>query len=262
VRLEVRDLSVRFRTGVEVIRSVDLVVRSGEFLAIVGPSGCGKSTLLNAIASLLPPRDAVVSGQILADGLDLRARSARELNLGYVFQRDNLLPWRTIEANVSAGLEIRGVGAVERRARVAELLALAGLTGFERAFPHQLSGGMRQRAALIRALAYEPRLILMDEPFGALDAHTRLVLHTKLLEMWGRTHPTTLFVTHDLAEAILLAGRVVLFSRRPGMVREIVTIDLPYPRDPFAARSDPRLAALEAKLWQLLRSDYREAVAA
>jgi NitT/TauT family transport system ATP-binding protein len=262
VRLEIRDLGVRFRTGVEAIRSVDLVVESGEFLAIVGPSGCGKSSLLNAIASLLSPRDAVVSGEILADGRDVRTRSARELNLGYVFQRDNLLPWRTIEANVSTGLEIRGLGAAERRARVAELLALAGLTGFERAFPHQVSGGMRQRAALVRALAYEPRLMLMDEPFGALDAHTRLVLHTKLLEMWQRTRTTTLFVTHDLAEAILLAERVVLFSRRPGTIREIVAIDLPYPRDPFAVRGDPRFTALEAKLWQLLQHDYREPVAA
>jgi len=262
VRLEIRDLSIRFRNGVEATRAVDLVVDSGEFVAIVGPSGCGKSSVHNAIASLLPSGDAIVSGDILTDGVDARARSPRELDLGYVFQRDNLLPWRTIAANVAAGLEIRGIGRDERQARVRELLMLAGLTGFEHAFPHQLSGGMRQRAALVRALAYEPQLILMDEPFGALDAQTRLLLQAKLLEMWQRAHATILFVTHDLTEAILLAQRVVLFSRRPGTVREIVPIDLPYPRDPFQLRGDARFVALEAELWQLLQHDYRESAAA
>ena len=262
VRLEIRNLSVTFRTGLEATRGVDLVVESGEFVALVGPSGCGKSTVLNAVASLLPAHEAQVRGEILVDGLDIRSRSARELEFGYVFQRDSLLPWRTIEGNIAAGLEIRGVGRREREARVARLVELAGLTGFERAFPHQLSGGMRQRAALVRALAYEPRLILMDEPFGALDAQTRLALQAKLLDMWQRARTTMLFVTHDLAEAILLAQRVVLFSRRPGTVREIVAIDLPYPRDPFALRGNPRFAALEAELWQLLQHDYRELAAA
>ena len=154
VQLEIRNLGVTFRTGLEAARAVDLVVQSGEFVAIVGPSGCGKSTVLNAVASLLPVHEARVTGDILVDGLDIRSRSARELELGYVFQRDSLLPWRTIEANVAAGLEIRGVGRREREARVNSLVALAGLSGFERAFPHELSGGMRQRAALIRALAY------------------------------------------------------------------------------------------------------------
>jgi NitT/TauT family transport system ATP-binding protein len=262
VRLEIRNLGITFRTGLEATRAVDLVVDSGEFVAIVGPSGCGKSTVLNAVASLLPSHEARISGDILVDGLDIRSRSARELEFGYVFQRDSLLPWRTIESNVAAGLEIRGVGRRERASRVTELLELAGLTGFERAIPHQLSGGMRQRVALIRALAYEPRLILMDESFGALDAQTRLILQAKLLEMWDRARTTILFVTHDLPEAILVAQRVVLFSRRPGTVRESIAIDLPYPRDPFALRGNPRFAALEAELWQLLQHDYRELAAA
>jgi NitT/TauT family transport system ATP-binding protein len=261
VRLDVRGLGIRFRTGVEAVRAVDLTVESGQFVAIVGPSGSGKTTLLNAIASLLPT-EAAVDGTLLADGLDVRSRPPRRLNFGYVFQRDTLLPWRTVEANVAAGLEIRGVPAAQRRARVAELIALADLTGFERAYPHQLSGGMRQRVALIRALAYDPPLILMDEPFGALDAQTRLVLQAKLLQLWEHRRPTIVFVTHDLTEAILLAQRVVLFSKRPGTVRQIFPIDLPYPRDPFALRGDPHFAELEMNLWQQLQHDYREPLAA
>jgi NitT/TauT family transport system ATP-binding protein len=262
VRLDIRDLGIRFHTGVEAVRGLDLTVASGEFVAIVGPSGCGKSTVLNAIASLLTPDDASVGGTILADGVDVCSLSARELNFGYVFQRDNLLPWRTVEANIAIGLEIRGIPAHQRRARVDELLALGGLTGFERAHPHQLSGGMRQRAAVLRAMAYRPRLILMDEPFGALDAQTRLGLQATLLQMWEHNRTTILFVTHDLTEAILLAQRVVLFSKRPGTVRQISTIDLPYPRDPFALRGDRRFAALETELWQLLQHDYRDSSAA
>ena len=238
------------------MRGVDLSVRSGEFVAIVGPSGCGKSTVLSAIASLLSSDEAEVSGLVLADGRDVRSVAARDLNLGFVFQRDNLLPWRTVEANVATGLEIRKVGRAAQRARVAELLALVGLTGFERAYPHQLSGGMRQRVAVVRALAYEPGLILMDEPFGALDAQTRLVLQAELLRIWEATRTTILFVTHDLAEAILLAQRVVVLSRRPGTIRQIYPIDLPHPRDPFELRGDPRFGELETTLWQMLRHEY------
>jgi NitT/TauT family transport system ATP-binding protein len=262
VRLDIRDLSIRFHTGVDAVRSLDLTVASGEFVAIVGPSGCGKSTLLNAIAALLPPTEASISGTIEADGVDVRSLSARELNFGYVFQRDNLLPWRSVEANIAAGLEIRGMPADRRRARVRELVTLGGLNGFERAYPHQLSGGMRQRVAVLRALAYQPRLLLMDEPFGALDAQTRLALQAKLLELWERRRTTILFVTHDLTEAILLAQRVVLFSRRPGSIQQVVTIDLAYPRDPFALRGDSHFAALETQLWQRLQHDYRESIAA
>jgi NitT/TauT family transport system ATP-binding protein len=258
VRLEVRGVGITFRGGVEATGSIDLTVESGEFVAIVGPSGCGKSSLLNAIAGLLRPEEAHVRGEILLD--DQAAQTpAREVQLGYVFQRDNLLPWRTVEQNVSTGLEIRGLGLAARRERVAELVDLVGLNGFEGAYPHELSGGMRQRVALVRTLAYDPRLILMDEPFGALDAHTRLVLQAELLRIWQRTRTSILFVTHDLAEAILLAQRVVLFTRRPGTVRQIYPIDLPHPRDPFELRGDPRFGALETELWQLIQHDYRVA---
>jgi NitT/TauT family transport system ATP-binding protein len=259
VRLEFDGVGVRFRGGVEAeaVRDVDLVVDSGEFVAIVGPSGCGKSTLLNAVAGLLPPHEVSVHGRIMVDGHDVRSTSPRALNLGYVFQRDNLLPWRTVAHNVGTGLEIRGAPRQARSARVSELLEMVGLTEFAAAYPHQLSGGMRQRVALVRTLAYDPRLILMDEPFGALDAHTRLVLQAELLRIWERARMSILFVTHDLAEALTLAQRVVLFSRRPGSVRRVYQIDLPYPRDPFALRGEPRFTALESELWQHLQTDYR-----
>jgi NitT/TauT family transport system ATP-binding protein len=262
VRLDIRDLSIRFRNGVQVLDAVDLTVASGEFVAIVGPSGCGKSTLLNAIAGLVSADDAEVTGSALVDGRDVRDLGLRQLNLGYVFQRDSLLPWRSVSDNIAAGLEIRGVGRAALTARIAQLLDMVGLSGFGSAYPSQLSGGMRQRAVLARTLTYDPRLILMDEPFGALDAQTRLVLQAELLRIWERTQTSIVFVTHDLAEAILLAQRVVLLSRRPGAIRYVTVIDLPQPRDPFALRADPRFGALETELWQLLQHEYRLPAAA
>ncbi len=254
--IELRDLSIRFASGTEAVRNVNLTVGSGEFLAIVGPSGCGKSTVLNAIASLIGEQEAEITGQILVDGVDARRRSPRELNLGYVFQRDCLLPWRTIGENVQVGLEIRGLPERARTRRAAELIELAGLSGFQEHFPYQVSGGMRQRTSLIRTLAYDPRVILMDEPFGALDAQNRMILQGELLKIWERTHNTILFVTHDLSEAIVLAQRVVLFSQRPGTVRRIYDIDLPHPRDPFELRGSPRFGSLETTIWQTLREDF------
>ncbi len=262
MEIQIRDLGIRFRTGVEAARGIDLTVDSGAFVAVVGPSGCGKSTILNAVAGLLSDDEAEVTGQILAGGRDVRTRSARELNFGYVFQRDNLLPWRTIQANVEAGLEIRGVESAARRTRAAELIELAGLAGFEQYYPHQVSGGMRQRTALIRTLAYDPTIVLMDEPFGALDAQTRMILQGELLRIWERTRQTILFVTHDLAEAIVLAQRIVLISKRPGTVRQIYANDLPYPRDPFELRASPRFAELETTIWQTLRDDFRAPLSA
>ncbi len=256
VKIELRDLGIRFASGTEAVRNVNLGVGAGEFLAIVGPSGCGKSTVLNAIASLIRDQEAEVRGQIMVDGVDARRRSPRELQLGYVFQRDCLLPWRTIAGNVQVGLEIRGQPERARAQRTAELLELVGLSGFEDHFPHQVSGGMRQRASLIRTLAYDPQIILMDEPFGALDAQNRMILQAELLRIWERTHNTILFVTHDLAEAIILAQRVVLFSQRPGTVRQIYDIELPYPRDPFELRGSLKFGTLETTIWQTLREDF------
>ena len=252
-------VAVRFATGAEALADATLDVAKGEFVAIVGPSGCGKSTLLNAIAGLLDPEVATVSGRILIDGADARARSRRDLNLGYVFQRDALLPWRTLAGNVEVGLVIRGIAERERRARSGELLAMAGLSGFEAYYPHQVSGGMRQRAALIRTLAYDPQTILMDEPFGALDAQNRMILQSELLRIWQLTPRTILFVTHDLAEAIVLAQRVIVMSRRPGRIKAIHRIDLPYPRDAFALRGTAEFARFETTIWQGLREEFQDA---
>ncbi len=255
VRLE--RVGIRFRGGVEVLREVTLDVARGEFVAIVGPSGCGKTTLLNAIADLLDPLDCEVSGRILVDGAEPRSRTRRELNLGYVFQRDALLPWQTILQNVQVGLFIRGVAARERTERSHALIEMAGLAGFEHYYPHQVSGGMRQRASLVRTLAYDPQVILMDEPFGALDAQNRMVLQSELLRIWQLTPRTILFVTHDLAEAIVLAQRVVVLSRRPGMIKAVYDIGLPHPRDAFALRGSADFARLETTIWQALRDEFR-----
>ncbi|HVR89299.1 MAG TPA: ABC transporter ATP-binding protein [Candidatus Limnocylindria bacterium] len=249
-------LTIRFRGGVEAVQDVSLDVASGEFVAIVGPSGCGKSTVLNAIAGLLDPAVAVAEGRIALGGAEV-ARVARRPDLGYVFQRDALLPWETIEGNVEVGLVIRGMPKAARAARVAELLALAGLSEFAHYYPHQVSGGMRQRASLVRSLAYDPSLILMDEPFGALDAQNRMILQGELMRIWERTDTTILFVTHDLAEAITLAQRVVLFSKGPGRILAVYDIALPHPRDPFELRGTPEFARLETMIWTRLRDEFR-----
>jgi NitT/TauT family transport system ATP-binding protein len=255
-KVELEDVTLSFAPGVDVVQNVNLRVRPGEFVAIVGPSGCGKSTLLNVIASLLPPNEVTISGRILISGEEPGTSARRHADLGYVFQKDALLPWRTIVENVEAGLEIRGMPAAARRAKAQELMAMAGLSGFDHYYPHQVSGGMRQRTSLIRTLAYEPELILMDEPFGALDAQTRMILQAELLNIWYRLRKTILFVTHDLAEAIILAQRVVLFSKRPGRVRQVYELDLPYPRNPFELRGSPEFGRLETTIWQALREEF------
>jgi NitT/TauT family transport system ATP-binding protein len=255
--IETAGLTISFRAGVEAVHDVSLHVGSGELVAIVGPSGCGKSTLLNAIAGLLSPRETVVTGRVSLDGADAGRGDRRTVALGYVFQRDALLPWATLAANVELGLRIRAVGREERARRVAELMAVAGLSGFEGYYPHQVSGGMRQRASLIRTLAYEPRAILMDEPFGALDAQNRMILQGELLRMWERTRTTILFVTHDLAEAITLGQRVVVFSRRPGRVTGVFEVPIPGPRDVFELRGTPEFTRLEREVWSHLRDEFR-----
>ncbi len=255
--IDVRSLTIGFRGGVEAIRDVSLRVATGELVAIVGPSGCGKSTLLNAVAGLLSPAETTISGRVALDGAETARGDRRERALGYVFQRDALLPWATLGANVELGLRIRGVGAAERARRVSRLMEMAGLGGFERYYPHQVSGGMRQRAALIRTLAYEPRAILMDEPFGALDAQNRMILQNELLRLWERTRTTILFVTHDLAEAITLGQRVIAFSRRPGRVTGAFDVPLPAPRDVFELRGTPEFTRLEREVWSHLRDEFR-----
>ncbi len=257
-RIAIDDLSIRFRSGVEAVRSVGLSVADGEFVAIVGPSGCGKTTLLNAIAGLLDPEGVEQTGAIRLDGTDVAPYGAGDRgDLGYVFQRDALLPWRTVLGNVELGLLIRGMPRAEREAKAAALLEMAGLAGFEHYYPHQISGGMRQRTSLMRTLAYEPTVVLMDEPFGALDAQNRILLQGELLRLWERTRQTILFVTHDLAEAIVLAQRVILMSKRPGRIVRAYEIDLPEPRDPLELRGARAFAELEATIWESLREQFR-----
>jgi sulfonate transport system ATP-binding protein len=203
------------------LQDVNLTVAPGELISLVGPSGCGKSTLLRAVAGL----DREYTGEILADGLPIRGP---DLSRGIIFQEPRLFPWLPLTENVGFGLR---TGGSERAERIANLIALVGLAGFERALPHQLSGGMAQRAAIARALAPSPGVLLLDEPFGALDAFTRMHLQDAFQEIWLANRTTAILVTHDIEEAIDLGQRVVVMTPRPGRIRRIVEIDLPYPRD-------------------------------
>ena len=255
VRIAIRDLSKTFAAGpreVPAVSRVSFDVCDKEFVAIVGPSGCGKSTILNMIGSLLAPS----GGEILVDGERLGPRAARQV--GYVFQKDTVFPWRTVEQNIALGLEYRGVAPAEIRARVVEAVALAGLEGFEDAFPATLSGGMRQRVALMRSLIVNPEILLMDEPFGALDTHTKLNLHAELLVLWGARQQTVVFVTHDLSEAITLADRIVVMTRRPGRVKLIYEVKLPRPRDVIRLRETAEYLREYGEIWHALGEEFQE----
>jgi sulfonate transport system ATP-binding protein len=249
VKIGVDHLSHEFEIDgrtVPALVDVSLEVGAGEFLAIVGPSGCGKSTLLNIASGLFPP----TTGRVTIDGVPVRGIDPR---IGYMFARDALLPWRTTLGNVEFGLEVRGMAAGGRTARARELLRLVGLEAFAGSYPAQLSQGMRQRVAIARTLATDPEMLFMDEPFGALDAQTKLVLEEEFLRIWERDRKTVAFVTHDLFEAIAMADRVVVFSAHPGRVKSVVSIDLPRPRSVTAGRFGPRFQELYDRLWEDLR---------
>ena len=238
----------RAERGVLALRNVSLSIAESEFVAIVGPSGCGKSTLLSLVAGLLKPiRGEVHYANRPVNGINTRA--------GYMTQKDTLLPWRTVEANISLPLEIRGISKEERRERAHQLARLVELQGFENAYPHELSGGMRRRVLLARSWIYDPETLLMDEPFGALDAQTRLVLQNELLKLWYQRRKTVIFVTHDLGEAISLASRVIVMSRRPGTIKADRVIDLGHPRDIFQIRFSPEYSRLHEELWTSLRDE-------
>ncbi len=225
-----------------------------EFVAIVGPSGCGKSTILNMIGGLVRP----TSGTIAIDGVPVAGTVPP--GVGYVFQKDTVFPWRTVVRNIALGLEYRRVDGAERERRVREAIRLAGLEGFEDAFPSTLSGGMRQRVALMRTLVVEPEILLMDEPFGALDTHTKINLHAELLALWQARHQTVVFVTHDLSEAITLADRIVVMTRRPGRVKMIHEVALPRPRDVIKLRETDDYAREYSRIWHVLGEEFAEAV--
>ena len=232
-RLEVRDLRKTYRTGraggadVPVLDGVSIEARAGEFVSVIGPSGCGKSTLFNIVAGLEPP-DA---GEVRVDGA---LATGRVEDCAYMPQQDLLFPWRRVLDNTTLGLEVQGVPRAEARARAAALFPRFGLAGFERAYPHALSGGMRQRAALLRTVVQGRRIALLDEPFGALDALTRLEMQTWLAEVWAEFGWTVLLVTHDVREAVLLSDRVYVLAPRPTHVAAVVEVELTRPRPPAA----------------------------
>jgi NitT/TauT family transport system ATP-binding protein len=253
-RIDVRGLNKTFQLAgiaIEAVRDISFNVRRGEFVALLGPSGSGKSTVLNMIATLIRP----TSGQILIDGVAVVAGKATP-NVGYVFQRDTLFPWRTVADNIGYGLQLAGVPEAERKARVAACVVQAGLGSFEQAYPSALSGGMRQRAALMRTLVVEPQILLMDEPFGALDTHTKIDMHEVLLRIWEREQQTVLFVTHDLGEALTLADRIILFSARPGTIKDVFEVDFPRPRDAVKVRETARYAELFQHIWHSLGEEF------
>ena len=225
VAIEARGLSLTFATAdgpVHALDDIDLSIRTGEFVSLIGPSGCGKTTLLRAIADL----ERATAGSLAVNGLTPdAARRARAY--GYVFQAPALYPWRTVERNVTLPLEIMGLSRAERQQRARDGLALVGLDGFAKRYPWQLSGGMQQRASIARALSFDPALLLMDEPFGALDEITRDHLNDQLHGLWRRTAKTVVFVTHSIAEAVYLSTRIVVMSPRPGRILEIIDSDLP-----------------------------------
>lgn len=233
------------------VGDVSLSVGEGEFLSIVGPSGCGKSTLLNLIAGFLTPSQGriEVAGQAVLGQVPPR--------LGYIFQKDTLLPWYNVRKNVALGLRFLGLPAAQIRPRVAQLLRLGHLEDFAEAYPHQLSGGMRRRVALLMSLAVEPRILLLDEPFGALDTHTKTHLHRELSEIWRAQGQTVVMVTHDLDEAITLSDRVVVLSGPPSRVLLDERITIAHPRDVFSLRETPQFNAHVQSLWSVLGQQFR-----
>lgn len=250
--IELRNVTKQFRTptggSYTALQDLTLSVASGEFCAIVGPTGCGKSTTLSLISGLAQPDagETMVMGKRVQD-IDPR--------IGYVFQSDAVFPWRNVLKNVAAGPLFRGVKKAEAYARAREWLARVGLAGFEDRYPYQLSGGMRKRVALAQTFINEPQILLMDEPFSALDVQTRTLMGDELLELWSSASASVVFVTHDLEEAIALADKVCVLTAAPATVKGIFTIDLPRPRNVEEIRFEPRFVQLYHEIWEALRNE-------
>lgn len=253
ITLEVASLKFVARNGValEALRDLAFSVLEGEFLSVVGPSGCGKSTLLNLIAGQLHPPQALVDGRVEVCGEESGRR------LGYVLQKDTLLPWRTLIENVEIGLEIQGMAKAERRKIAQGWIERVGLEGFEHCYPRELSGGMRQRASIVRVLAYDPDVVLMDEPFGALDAQTRAMLQQQLLQLWSGSGKTIVFITHDLEEAVLMSDRVILLTPRPASLRREYPVDIPRPRLIKDLKTSAEFVSVYREIWQDLCEELR-----
>jgi NitT/TauT family transport system ATP-binding protein len=254
-RLQTRGLGKQFhRDGstVRALHAVDLNVADGEFVSLVGASGCGKSTFLRLVDGLIAP----TSGEILLDGVPVQGPGP---DRAFVFQEDRMLPWRTVWRNVTIGLELKGVPKKEAAATGTRLLELVGIPGFANHFPRELSGGMRQRANLARALAIDPDVLLMDEPFASLDGQTREIMQAELLRIWDESRKTVLFVTHQIDEAVYLSDRVVVFTVRPGRVKADVAIDLPRPRT-LAMKRSAEFGAFVDQVWGLIEQEVKEAM--
>ena len=251
--IEIDKLSLTFQTRdspVYALSEVDLQVDRGDFVSLIGPSGCGKTTLLRVIADLEQPTD----GRIAVEGVSPQEARSRRI-YGYVFQAPVLYPWRTVQRNITMPLEIMGVSRSERQERAKHYLELVNLTGFERKFPWQLSGGMQQRVSIARALSFEPDLLLMDEPFGALDEITRDHLNEQLLRLWERTGKTVVFVTHSIPEAVFLSSRIVVMSPRPGRIIDTIDCDLPRDRT-LDIRETPEFLKIALRVRQGLRAGH------
>jgi NitT/TauT family transport system ATP-binding protein len=251
-KVHIRDLRRRFELGrgsFDALAGVSLDVSAGEFLAIVGPSGCGKTTLLRIVAGLERPSSGSVH-------IEQDAGSTRPSN-SMVFQQESVFPWMTVRDNAAFGLKARGFSSAERYAMVQPILERAGLKGFENALPYQLSGGMKQRVAIARAFANDPEILLMDEPFAALDEQTKLILHGELLRIWEETKKTVLYVTHSIDEAIILSDRILVMSARPGRVKSLIDVAslFPHPRNVEAVKSSPRYGELFGQIWSELRDE-------
>ena len=250
--IEISALRREYASGqgaVVALDHVDLRVAAGEFLCIVGPSGCGKSTLLRILAGL----DRQTSGTIRVDSEGWAVENAM------VFQESGLFPWMNVETNVRFGLSTRGVPAAEASRRVEAALKLVGLTKFRRHYPHQLSGGMRQRSAIARAFVTDPAMLLMDEPFAALDAQNRVILQAELVRLWEQTGKTVVYVTHSIEEALLMGDRTVVMTAQPGRIKEIIEVPFPHPRDLVALSASAEFGALKLAIWRVLEDEVMRA---
>jgi NitT/TauT family transport system ATP-binding protein len=254
-KLELRNISMLYTQRgrrFEAIRDVSIAVDAGEFISLVGASGCGKTTLLRIVDGLITP----TRGEVSVDGTPVTRPGP---DRGFVFQQDALFPWRTVLDNVIFGLEVQGRKKSEARTRADDLIRLVGLRGFEQHFPHELSGGMRQRANLARALTIDPDVLLMDEPFASLDAQTREIMQSELLRIWRSNRKTVMFVTHQIDEAVYLADRVVVMTSRPGQIKAVLDVDIPRPRD-LSVKRTPRFLELVDEIWKMIEEEVKAAL--
>ncbi|QUL98428.1 MAG: ABC transporter ATP-binding protein [Candidatus Fermentithermobacillus carboniphilus] len=251
VAIRIENLTKTFRKGKSyfaAIKDLNIVVNEGEFLCIVGPSGCGKTTLLRIIAGL----ERQTGGKVI-----IRRRRVNRPLTSMVFQTDSIFPWMTVEKNVGYGLDMQGVPKAVRDEKVHHLLKMTGLLAFRYCYPHQLSGGMKQRVNVARAFAADPEILLMDEPFGLLDEQNRLILQKELMQIWEGTGKTTIFITHSVDEALVLGDRLLVMTAQPGQVKKIIEVDLERPRDIISLRSNPHFIELYKEVWHLLSEEVQ-----